>query len=100
MSTIFEAMQSIRIPNGVSMHDGRKAANYKLGSTVDIPAVRDFLLTNLVRSQDGVFSWRINLDVLQDSFSNKLTNFPEDALTMKYSGPVLFIGGSNSDYIA
>lgn len=100
MSTIFEAMQSIKIPNGVSMHDGRKAANYKLGATVDVPAVRDFLLTNLIRSQDGIFSWRVNLDVLQDNFSNKLTNFPENALTMQFPGPVLFIGGANSDYIA
>lgn len=55
--------------------------------------VRQFLLKNLKRTPDG-FSWKVNLNVINDKIENVGEGFDG-----KYDGDVLFINGSNSDYI-
>lgn len=52
-----------------------------------------------MESEPGKFKWRINLPVLQDSFSSKIAVFPADSKGKTYNGPTLFVGGSESDYL-
>ena len=63
---------------------------------IEEAGVRDFLLTNLVRGEDGAFRWRINLAVISEYFA-AVTGWEEpDAVFTK---PTLFIRGERSDYI-
>lgn len=73
----------------------RGEADAQLAAHVHTPAVRDFLLTNLVKEGDG-FRWRFNLPVLARSFG-EIIGWPPVA--GRYDGPVLFIKGANSEYI-
>jgi esterase len=74
----------------------RAEADAALASYVHTPAVRDFLLTNLVRGAAGRFRWRLNLPVIARSFG-EIIGWP--GVQGSYPGPVLFIRGANSDYI-
>jgi esterase len=58
--------------------------------------VRDFLLTNLQRNDEGNWRWRFNIQALTSSF-REVTNWP--AGLGSYAGPALFIKGERSDYI-
>lgn len=58
--------------------------------------VRQFLLTNLVRSAEGDFSWRINLPVLKNNY-DRLREAP--ASDGVFEGPTLFVKGALSNYI-
>ncbi|CAD5210332.1 unnamed protein product [Bursaphelenchus xylophilus] len=56
--------------------------------------VRQFLLTNLIRSKDG-FRWKMNLEAIGGALSHILSfKLVEKA----FDGPVLFIYGGRSDY--
>lgn len=74
----------------------RNDADVQLSAWVHIPAVRDFLLTNLVKEGEARFRWRFNLPVLAHSFG-EIIGWPQ--VSEHYEGPVLFIKGANSDYI-
>lgn len=74
----------------------RADADAQLAGSVQASAVRDFLLTNLVKEGSGSFRWRFNLPVLASSFGG-IIGWPQVQAT--YGGPVLFIKGANSDYI-
>jgi len=74
----------------------RADADAKLAERITSEAVRDFLLTNLQRSPDGTFQWRINLPVIRDYF-DEVTGWPEQP--QPFEGPALFIRGGKSDYV-
>ncbi|GAA1434752.1 alpha/beta fold hydrolase [Mycobacterium cookii] len=77
----------------------RSEAEDALREAVPNPVVRSFLLQNLRRSDDG-WHWQLNLDLLADSMP-ELTGWPAEALGEEtYDGPVLWVGGADSDYIA
>ena len=59
--------------------------------------MRQFLLTNLERSQETKqYTWRVNLPTIAKSLP-VLKTFPHVKKT--FTGPSLFLGGSNSNYI-
>lgn len=74
----------------------RANADAVLARTIPQKFVRDFLLTNLQRSEEGGWRWRFNLPVLTSCF-RELTSWP--AASGSYAGPTLFIKGELSDYI-
>ena len=77
----------------------RDQAEEALRGAVPDPVVRSFLLQNLRRTDDG-WRWQVNLDLLGESMDG-LTGWPADRLgESSYDGPVLWVGGANSDYIA
>lgn len=51
-----------------------------------------------MESEPGKYKWRVNLPVLQDSFSTRIAVFPNEKNRV-FNGPTLFIGGSESDYL-
>lgn len=92
------AMKSIEIPNQYTIHQGRKIADDRLLKIIKEKSLRDFLITNLSKTKEGDFRWRINLETLERRFEEGVANFP-DATGMSFEGPTLFIGGSKSDYL-
>ena len=74
----------------------RKHADQELAQTVDNPGVRQFLLKNLAKNEDGKFFWRLNLPVIQA----QLGQMGEEVATdQSISNRTLFIRGLKSDYI-
>jgi pimeloyl-ACP methyl ester carboxylesterase len=74
----------------------REEADAMLAKDLKSPRTRQFLLTNLVRRDDGAFTWKANLPVLQ-AFQQEMATY-EPPLAARYSGATLFIGGELSDY--
>lgn len=93
-----KAMRSIELPNNLTIHQARKVADEDLSRIISEKSLRDFLITNLAKSENGDFRWRINLETLERCFEEGVANFP-DTSGLKYEGPTLFIGGSKSDYL-
>lgn len=75
--------------------DSRAQADERMMPFVEDPAVRGFLLTNLVKLDRG-FRWRMNLDDLQNQYSRMLEGNREG----RYHGDTLFLKGEKSDYIS
>lgn len=88
---IFEGLNAVTRQNPAS----RKEAGEILVDYVDIPEVRLFLLTNLVRTEDGSLGWRINVAGLSGGYEH-LAKAPSG---QSFNGPSLFIRGSLSDYV-
>lgn len=88
---VFQGLFGVDLTTIKSRGDADKA----LAQHVDDAAVRAFLLTNLYRTEDQQFSWRMNLDALHKQYAN-ISAAPEGP---HYKQPVLFIKGANSDYL-
>ena len=90
----FRAMK--RIP--VAELTSRKEAEELLKPMVEDWAMRQFLLTNLVRAEasDG-FKWQVNLEALYASLPHICQNSLLE--TDCYDQPVLLVRGANSDFI-
>ncbi|MFN4082178.1 MAG: alpha/beta fold hydrolase [Bacteroidia bacterium] len=58
--------------------------------------VRQFILKNLERKEDGTFTWKMNLEVLQKDYSEILK---EVTTENPFMGEVLFLKGGNSRYL-
>jgi esterase len=90
----FRAMK--RIPTAELAN--RKEAEELLETRVPEWAMRQFLLTNLIRDEaTGAYKWQINLDTLHAS----LPHIRQNSLleTDRYDKPVLLVRGANSDFI-
>ncbi|KAJ5493401.1 Protein ABHD11 [Penicillium diatomitis] len=62
--------------------------------------IRQFLLTNLVRSDDNILKFRVPLSVIGDALDN-MADFPFSASEGKrYDGPTLFVRGTRSRYVS
>ncbi|WP_394174597.1 alpha/beta fold hydrolase [Thalassotalea litorea] len=73
----------------------RKDADNLLAEYEPALGVRQFLLKNLVKSEQG-YQWRANIDNIANAYHQITKPVKNDA---QYTGPVLFIKGGNSDYI-
>ena len=89
---VLEAMLSLPLEEIGS----RPEADQRLAALIPEKGVRDFLLTNLVRSGEDGFRWRINLPVISQYFS-AITGW--QAPDQAFAGPSLFIRGELSDYV-
>lgn len=88
---ILSALQAIDLSTVNSRSDADKA----LSETVKTQGVRQFLLKNLRKTDDG-YAWRLNLDGLISNYDNLAGNVSQG----QYDGPVLFIKGGESDYLS
>lgn len=89
---VFRAMKSL-ILSGLSQ---RKEADEILQKWIPDWAMRQFVLTNLVRTEAG-FEWQVNLEVLHDSLPLIRKNSLLQA--QRYLGPSLLIRGQHSDFV-
>jgi len=77
----------------------RDQAEEALREAVPNPVVRSFLLQNLRRTEDG-WHWQVNLELLGEEMAG-LVGWPDAELgEATYDGPVLLVGGADSDYIS
>jgi len=67
-----------------------------LAADIPHPAIRSFLLQNLLVAPEGL-SWGLNLDALEQHFTDIL-GFPDIPLGHAFAGPALFIAGGRSEY--
>ncbi|KAE8356618.1 Alpha/Beta hydrolase protein [Aspergillus coremiiformis] len=62
--------------------------------------IRQFLLTNLVRGEDGVMKFRVPVSTLGDALA-EIADFPYvEPGSITYDGPTLFVRGTRSRYIS
>ncbi|XP_049658264.1 protein ABHD11 isoform X2 [Accipiter gentilis] len=95
-SAYISAMKSLKIPDGLPRSVARQLADDQLRPVVQLPQLRQFLLTNLVEVE-GRYIWRVNLEAISHHLAD-IMNFP--TFHKPYPGPALFLGGSNSPYIS
>jgi pimeloyl-ACP methyl ester carboxylesterase len=74
----------------------RQQADEALAAYITEPAVRQFLLKNLMRKPEGGFAWRVNLQVIDRELAAISEGLPEQGVCHK---PALFVKGARSDYI-
>ncbi|RJE77447.1 acyl-CoA esterase [Pseudoalteromonas sp. MSK9-3] len=85
--------------NKVSAHTNvlnRTQADEILSEHIEIPGVRQFLLKSLAKNAAGALSWRFNLPVIANAYSNIVANITSAS---PCQCDTLFIKGNNSDYI-
>ncbi|XP_063628616.1 sn-1-specific diacylglycerol lipase ABHD11-like [Cydia splendana] len=99
MASLFDAMSNVSVRPGIAMSKARKVADEQLKSITPDINLRNFLITNLVQTHTGAYTWRVNLPALKENFTAHISNFPSSLKGLQYCGPTLFIGGSLSDYI-
>jgi len=75
----------------------RPQADELLGLTIADRQLRQFLLQNLVQDTAG-FHWRIDLGALRDGLPD-VSVFPSFPAGRRYTGPALFLGGSDSRHL-
>nr|XP_014427359.1 protein ABHD11 isoform X2 [Pelodiscus sinensis] len=90
------AMRRVSIPARIPRSTARRLAEDQLSPVVQVSAVRQFLLTNLVESE-GRYTWRVNLEAISHHLA-KIMGFP--VFHAPYPGPTLFLAGSDSPYIS
>ena len=76
--------------------ENRQQADDILSEYEPIPAVRQFLLKNLYRKDEGGFGWRFNLPLLSTDMANVGQAITTDT---PVEIPTLFMRGDRSDYI-
>ena len=69
----------------------RRGADRWLSEKIPEPAVRGFVLQNLVADEQSRLSWRVNIPAMIDNMGH-LAEFPDH--TQPYEGDTLFIRGS------
>jgi esterase len=90
---IIESLIKLDIFNATNRAD----IETQLSNAIPQAAIRQFLLKNLKRRNNGQFYWGFNLLALMDNLPRLL----EEIKTYgdKYTGPVMVISGENSGYI-
>ena len=74
----------------------RQQADDALAQHIRQPAVRQFLLKNLYRTEDNSFAWRQNLSALTEHMD---AIGAEIAAAQPFLKPALFVRGGKSDYV-
>ena len=89
---IFKALLNVNL----SKYSLRGEVDKALSSELGEPGIRQFLLKNLMRTDQG-FRWRANVKGIFKNYDHLLT-YPNGE-EPKVDLPILFVGGTNSDYI-
>jgi pimeloyl-ACP methyl ester carboxylesterase len=90
---ILEGLKSLDILN----LNSRKQADEQLSQYVDEPGVRQFLLKNLSRESTGGFSWKMNLEAINQNIEEMGAPL---VVKGKFVGSSLFIIGTRSNYFS
>ena len=91
-SAYFRGMLAMDLPR---LENRQQADDFLKDYAPDL-GVRQFLLKNLYRDENGNFAWRPNLHVLYENEKNIGEPLPAAAVSGK---PTLFVRGEKSDYI-
>jgi len=81
----------------IAHYSRRSEADADLAKSIDDPTLRGFLLHNLL-FEEGAPRWQINLDAIPPSMPG-LMKFPFALGSCQFTGPVMLIGGGESDFV-
>lgn len=90
---IFEAMCALDL----TALQTRQEMDQALATHISDKAIRQFIMKNVARDENGAFRWKLNLDAIQQNY---------DAIAAQVEGgapfhkPTLFVRGEHSDYVA
>lgn len=88
---VIDALRSIRLVSGLTRQD----ADATLMASLSDPALRGFLLQNLIWGQNP--RWRVDLDAIEAGLPDlEGWDAPPDS---SWPGPTLFVAGGQSDFI-
>ena len=89
----FEAMYALDLAN----LESRGAADDHMAKYFDDWAFRQFLISNVIRAEDGSFKWLVNLPVIEAS----LLDLAKNPLSLDdvFEGKTAFLKGGKSNYI-
>ncbi len=90
--TILEALNSLPLDRIQS----RTEADEEMSKLIEDFGVRQFLLKNLKRNDDGSYSWKMNLAVIENNIEVVGQALDKGRV---FEGETKFIRGANSDYI-
>lgn len=94
---IFEALRGIDL----AAYDERRKIDAALSETIKARPVRQFLLKNLDYDADaGRYRWQMNLQAIHAAYDEIAAGLSDDLDGKTYDGPVLFVRGEHSDYVA
>jgi len=88
------AMQGIDLSNVTRRSDIEPV----IAGVAEDRSVQAFLMQNLTTADTGGYRWRVNLDALQRHMA-EIMSFPRFESAQAYTGPTLFLGGSELDRI-
>ncbi|HJX70992.1 MAG TPA: alpha/beta fold hydrolase [Bacteroidales bacterium] len=91
----------LRILSELPVEDfkSREDADKALHQYIRIERIRNFLLKNLTRDENGGFRWKLNLPVLRSNLDHIMAGL-ENEQFLHPDYPVLFVKGELSDYIS
>ncbi len=89
---IIEVLQSVRLEDSES----REEIDEVLSTKIKEPAVRQFLMKNLSRNDDGTFRWKMNLPAIVAHYGEIMEGIETETT---FPRPTLFIRSQNSSYI-
>ncbi len=89
---VLAAMDAVKLDEVKS----RTEAEETLKQYINEDAIRKFVLTNLVRNDEGTFEWRINKNSIRENYPSLRA---ELTMEKSFNKPVLFVKGSLSNYI-
>ena len=76
--------------------ENRKEADEQMAKVITNFGVRQFILKNLDRANDGAFQWKLNLKAIEQAIENVGQGLENE---VSFTGETLFIAGGKSDYI-
>ena len=88
----FKAMMELNVQE----LESRKEARQQLGKSIKNDAIKQFLLKNLDRTDDG-YQWKFNLNALYEHYEELISGLESSS---SFAKPSLFISGQLSDYIS
>lgn len=91
-NAIFKALKSVDF----DQVETRKDVEKTLEQYIPEMGVRQFLLKNVYHADNGQYTFRFNLDVLDNFYQEMIGT---DLLKGEFDGPTLFLGGAKSNYI-
>ena len=89
---IFDALLGLQL----DAIESRQEAEAYLESRIPELGVRQFLLKNLTRNEDGDFTWKMNLPLIHQHYPDILAGIEAD---VPFEGPSWFIRGARSNYV-
>ncbi|MEE2961795.1 MAG: alpha/beta fold hydrolase [Myxococcota bacterium] len=89
---ILDALQGLNLVGATSRGD----LDSQLAHAIKEPSLRQFLLKNITRADDGTFQWKLGLAHIADAYP-EMIDFHAPKTTSDV--PALFVRGGNSNYV-
>ncbi|XP_063609703.1 sn-1-specific diacylglycerol lipase ABHD11-like, partial [Penaeus indicus] len=93
-----EIMRKVQVPSHLNMVEARTFVDNLLLPAVPERGIRQFLLTNLIRDEEG-YKWRVNINAIAKNFNPHISTFPVVKRDSYFEGETAFVAGALSDYV-